>query len=302
MRRLWPVFSTLLRGTLQAAAIIVVTFVLCRVMPGDVVDVLGLEGGLTGEQQAAMRHALGLDQPVWKQLYDWVAQALGGDFGTSIRFSRPVASMLVNAVPVTLKLATGSFVVGLVLALGLAIAATSTRLRLIDGLVDGLNIWSIAVPTFCAGVVGILLFSLWLNWLPVIGSFVLPILIIGLDNAGQIVKLLREELREAVSLPHVRTARAKGLSPLRVAVAHILPAAAPVALALSGLVLAGLVAGTLTMEVLFGLPGIGSLMLNAVYGRDYPVILAAVTTIAVSLVAINTLVDVLQRLIDPRVR
>uniref|UniRef100_UPI0013DD61D2 ABC transporter permease subunit n=1 Tax=Stenotrophomonas maltophilia TaxID=40324 RepID=UPI0013DD61D2 len=95
---------------------------------------------------------------------------------------------------------------------------------------------------------------------------VLPVVIVGLDNAGQIVKPLREELKEAIALPHVRTARAKGLSPWRIATAHVLPAAAPVLLALTGLVLAGLVSGTLTMEVLFGLPGVGSLMLNAVYG------------------------------------
>jgi peptide/nickel transport system permease protein len=134
----------------------------------------------------------------------------------------------------------------------------------------------------------------------VLGGMLLPVLIIGVDSAGQIVKPLCEEMREASTSAHVRTARAKGLSPLRVAVVHLLPTALPVALALSGLVLAGLVAGTLTMEVLFGLPGIGSLTLNAIHGRDYPVIQAAVVVIAVALVAINSLTDILHRLIDPR--
>ncbi|QCI68337.1 ABC transporter permease [Phreatobacter stygius] len=302
MNRVLPVAVTVLRGLAQAAAIVALTFFLCRVIPGDVVDVLGLEGGLTEAQQVEMRRDLGLDKPLASQFIDWSAKALSGDFGQSLRFERPVADMLVHALPVTFRLASGSFVLGLGLALIIAIGATAFRSRLAEGAVDALNLWSIAVPTFCAGVAGIMVFSLWLGWLPVIGSLVLPILIIGLDNAGQIVKPLREELKEAVTLPHVRTARAKGLTPWRIATAHVLPAAAPVLLALTGLVLAGLVSGTLTMEVLFGLPGVGSLMLNAVYGRDYPVILAAVATVAVALVAINTVVDVLHRLIDPRIR
>lgn len=300
-RRLVPVLVALLRGLAQAFAIVALTFFLCRVMPGDVVDVMGLEGGLSEAQQAALRVELGLDRPVALQFLDWLRHALAGDFGLSLRFHKPVADMLAGALPITLKLAAWSFVVGIALALGLAVAATASRRRWLDALVDGVNIWSIAMPTFCAGVIGIMLFSLRLHWLPVIGSMVLPVAIIGLDNAGQVVKLLREELKEAGTLPHVRTARAKGLSPARIALAHVLPAAMPILLALSGLVLAGLVAGTLTMETLFALPGLGSLALNAIYGRDYPVIMAAITVIAVALVAVNTLIDVLTRLVDRRI-
>ena len=300
MDRLASVLFAVLRGLVQAACIVALTFFLCRVMPGDVVDVLGLEGGLTAEQQLEMRRALGLDQPLLSQFVTWVSQALSGDFGRSLRFDQPVAGMLADALPVTLRFALLSFTFGVGLALLLAVAATAFRSRWLDGLIDGINIWSIAVPTFCAGFAAILIFSIWLGWLPVIGGLLMPVIIIGLDNAGQIVKSLREELKEAVMLPHVRTARAKGLSPWRIAIAHVLPAAAPIMLALSGLALGGLVAGSLTMEVLFALPGIGSLTLNAIHGRDYPIILAAVTVIAVALVLINTVIDVLHRLIDPR--
>lgn len=300
MDRLASVFFAVLRGLVQAACIVALTFFLCRVMPGDVVDVLGLEGGLTADQQVEMRRALGLDQPLLSQFVTWVSHALQGDFGRSLRFDQPVSDMLANALPVTLRFAFLSFAFGVGLALLLAIAATAFRSRWLDGLIDGINIWSIAVPTFCAGFAAILIFSIWLGWLPVIGGLLMPVIIIGLDNAGQIVKSLREELKEAVMLPHVRTARAKGLSPWRIAIAHVLPAAAPIMLALSGLALGGLVAGSLTMEVLFALPGIGSLTLNAIHGRDYPIILAAVTVIAVALVLINTVIDILHRLIDPR--
>lgn len=300
MNRIVSILRPVANGLIQAACIVALTFFLCRVMPGDVVDVFGLEGGLSAQQQIEMRHQLGLDQPLTMQFLAWIDHALKGDFGRSLRFDQPVGDMLVTALPVTAKLAGLSFVFGVGLALMLAIGATAFRSRVLDGLIDGVNIWSIAVPTFCAGFVGILLFSIWFGWLPVVGSLVLPVIIIGLDNAGQIVKSLREELKEAVMLPHVRTARAKGLSPWRIALAHVLPAAAPILLAVSGLVLGTLVAGSLTMEVLFGLPGIGSLTLNAIHGRDYPVILAAVTIIAVSLVFINMVVDVLHRFIDPR--
>lgn len=300
MGRFTSVLSAVLRGIVQAACIIALTFFLCRVMPGDVVDVLGLEGGLTADQQAEMRRALGLDQPLLTQFFAWVSHALSGDFGQSLRFDQPVSSMLANALPVTMKLALLAFAIGVGLALLLSIAATAFRARWIDALIDGVNVWSIAVPTFCAGFGAIFLFSIWLGWLPVIGGLLMPVLIIGIDNAGQIVKSLREELKEAMMLPHVRTARAKGLSPWRIAIAHVLPAAAPIMLALSGLALGGLVAGSLTMEVLFALPGIGSLTLNAIHGRDYPIILAAVTVIAVALVLINTVVDIVHRLIDPR--
>lgn len=286
---------------LQATAIVVLVFLLVRVVPGDTVDVLATQGDLTEAQQQVMRHELGLDRSIGAQLLAWSSAALGGDFGESIRFRRPVAGMLATALPTTLTFAAMSFAVGLAIAFGLAVTAATSTGRRAAALVDAVNIWSIAFPTFCVGVLGILVFSVWLGWLPVLGSMVLPVLIIGIDSAGQIVKPLYEELREATAAAHVRTARAKGLHPLRVVLVHLLPTALPVALTLSGLVLAGLLAGTLTMEVLFGLPGIGSLLLNAIHGRDYPVVQATIVVIAVALVVINALADILHRVIDPRV-
>lgn len=301
MSRFVPILFTVLRGIAQATGIVVIIFLLCRVVPGDVVDVLGLEGGLTAEQAQAMRVHLGLDQPLVFQFFDWIGSALHGDFGMSLRFNTSVTDMLLHALPVTLSLAGASFLIGLTLALLLAVAATALRSPFFDLAIDAVNIWSIAVPTFCVGFISILVFSIWLGWLPVLGGIFMASVIVGIDNAGQIVKPLREELKEAVLLPHVRTARAKGLGPARIAIAHVLPAAAPIVLALSGIVLAGLVSGSITMEVLFGLPGIGSMALSAIHGRDYPVVMAAITVIAIALVVINTVVDIIHRSIDPRV-
>ncbi len=300
MARFGSVALALLRMAAQAAGIVVVVFLLCRVAPGDAVDRMALEGGLTAAEETALRHEMGLDRPLLDDLTTWAGAALTGDFGNSLRYGRPVADMLATALPTTLALAAGSFTLGLILALGLAVSAAITGSRVLTGLVNLVNVWSIALPTFCVGVVAILVFSVWLGWLPVVGALLMPIIIIAIDNAGQIGKPLFEELREATTSAHVRTAHAKGLGRPRVAFFHLLPTALPVALALSGLVLAGLVAGTLTMEILFSLPGIGSLMLNAIHGRDYPVVQAAITVVAVALVVINAVIDIIHRTVDPR--
>ncbi|PMR77395.1 ABC transporter permease [Billgrantia endophytica] len=300
MNLLQDIAFQLARALMQAFAIMVIVFLLVRVTPGDVVDVLAIEGDLTAEQQEVMREELGLDRPLVTEFFNWVRQAATGDLGQSLRYGRPVADMVGNALPTTLTLAASSFIIGLVLAFSTALTATMTQGRFTTSLVNLLNIWSIAFPTFCVGVAAILVFSIWLGWLPVLGAMIAPVVIIGIDNAGQIAKPLFEELREAANSAHVRTARAKGLHPVRIAIAYLLPTAIPIALALSGLILAGLVAGTLTMEVLFGLSGIGSLTLQAIHGRDYPVVQGAVVVIALGIVAINTVMDILHRLIDPR--
>lgn len=300
MKKLLHLVGELGKGLLQCAAIVTLTFIFCRTIPGDAVDVLGIEGGLTAEQALAMRREMGLADPWFVQFLHWLEAAANGDLGTSLRFGRPVAEMIANALPVTLKLAGESFVLGLALALFLALYSVIRKNKWGERWVEILNTWSIAMPTFCAGVICILIFSIWLGWLPVLGSFVLPVIIMALDNGGQIVKPLSEELKESACLPHIRTARAKGLAPLRIALYHILPNTTGILLSLSGLVLGSLVAGTLTMEILFGLPGLGSLTLNAIHGRDTPVVLACVAFIAVCLVLINTAVDILRQMADPR--
>lgn len=215
MHKLWLLASTVGKGLLQCVLIVALTFLFCRTIPGDAVDVLGLEGGLTAEQAAAIRQALKLDDPWLVQFGDWLSAASRGDLGQSLRFGRSVSDMLLNAIPVTLQLAGWAFVLGLFLALGLSLWAAARQSAFADSLVEGLNAWSIAMPTFCAGVIFILLFCIELHWLPVIGSFVLPAVIMGLDSGGTIVKPLREELKESAALPYVRTAKAKGLQPQR---------------------------------------------------------------------------------------
>jgi peptide/nickel transport system permease protein len=292
----------LLRQVVLLAAIAIAVFLLIRIMPGDVVDSMALEGSLDEEAVAALRADLGLDAGVIEQFRIWASRALTGDFGDSLRFDRPVAGLILAALPTTLTLAALALGTGLALGIGLAAAAALWPRSLLPALVEALNLWSIALPTFCVGLAAILVFSVGLGWLPVVGQMLSPVLILGLDIAGQLVKPLHEDLKEAATSAHIRTARAKGLAPARIVLRHLLPNALTTVVALGGLILAGLIGGALTMEVLFGLPGLGTLAFQAISGRDYPVIQAVVLVFAIGVAVVNALADLAQRALDPRLR
>jgi peptide/nickel transport system permease protein len=289
-----------LRQVFKVLCIAFVIFLLVRAVPGDIADMYEARGDYDASQLEDLRASLGLHDSLVQQFGRWGWNGLHGDLGESMRFGASVADMVMGALPVSLLLAGASLAVGLLLGFALAVAALAFPNSRLGGWIESLNIWSIAVPTFCTGIIGILVFSVWLKWLPIRGQLLLPILIVGIDVAGQIVKPLYEELKETAHAPFVRTARAKGLSRWRIAWRHMLPNSLSVIVALSGVILGGLVGGTLTVEALFGLPGIGSLALEAIRGRDYPVIQAAVMALAGFVVLVNVLTAALHRCIDPR--
>ena len=279
----------------------VIVFILLRIVPGDIIDQVASEGGFTTSMMEQMRRDFGLDRPVWEQLLFWLTRVAHGDFGMSLRFQQPISDMLAGAVMPTVSLAIPAFVIGLSLGVALAVSAAAWPRSGLRSVVEAINIWSIAVPTFCVGLVGILVFVLWLHWTPLSGNIWLPALVIGLDIAGQLAKPLLEDLEEELGSPYVRTAAAKGVLRLAIVFRHVLPNAISTLLALSGLVMGGLAGGTLTMEVLFGHAGLGKLALDAVLARDYPVTQAAVVVIAAAVILINSLMTGLARLLDPRV-
>lgn len=294
-------YSAQLGRQLLAIGIIAFTlFLLVRAAPGDITDYYAARGDYDAAALATLRTDLGLDDSLATQFQRWLAHASHGDFGESMRYGSPVAAMLAEALPHTLRLAALSLAFGLAMGVGLAILALACpRLRL-GAVVEGLNVWSIAVPSFCTGVLGILVFSIWLKWLPIRGQMLLPVLILGLDIAGQIGKPLYEELKETTRAGFVRTARAKGLSAWRITWRHILPNCLSQVIALSGVILGGLVGGALTMEALFAHPGLGGLTLEAIRSRDYPVIQIAVMVLAALVVLVNLAAAALQRWADPR--
>jgi peptide/nickel transport system permease protein len=210
--------------------------------------------------------------------------------------------MIGHAIPHTLMLAGLALALGLTLGITVAAVAAARPGGIWPSVVQVLNVWSIALPTFCVGLAAILVFSIWLGWLPVRGQLLMPVLVLGIDIAGQIAKPLHEELKEILATPFIRSARAKGLGPGAIVLRHVLPNAAGVLSAISGLILAGLVSGALTMEVLFGLPGLGSLAFQAIAGRDWTVLQSVIVLFALGVIAANLLADLAHRLADPRVR
>lgn len=296
-------FSSATQIGRQLFAVAVITFTLfflVRAAPGDITDYYSARGDYDATALAELRSDLGLDQSVAVQFERWLAHASRGDFGESMRYGSSVYDMLIEAVPHTLRLASMSLAFGLVLGVGLAILALACpRLRLSAG-IEALNVWSIAVPSFCTGVLGILVFSIWLKWLPIRGQMLLPVVILGLDIAGQIAKPLYEELKETARAGFVRTARAKGLSGWRITWRHVLPNCLSQVIALSGVILGGLVGGALTMEALFAHPGLGGLTLDAIRSRDYPVIQISVMVLAAFVILVNLAASGLQRWADPR--
>lgn len=290
-----------LRLVALVVGIAALAFLLLRVVPGDVVDLIAIEGGFDRTQMDRLRAELGIDRPLLVQFGEWVARALAGDLGSSLRFGRPIADMIWAAAPATLALAAAGFSFGIALGAGLALAALAFPRSPARALVEALNLWSIAVPTFCVGLVLILIVVLWLRWMPLLGNMALPSVVIGLDIAGQIAKPLYEDMRAQTEAPYVRAAYAKGLSRFAVVTRHILPNAATTLLALSGLILGGLVGGTVTMELLFGLNGLGKLAFDSVIGRDYPLTQAIVVVLAASTAVVNAGMLAAARLIDPRV-
>ena len=291
-----------LRQAMLLAGIAIAVFLLIRIVPGDVVDSMALEGSLDDDAIAALRAELGLDAGTLTQFRIWASRALIGDFGNSLRFDRPASELILAALPTTLGLAALALAAGLALGIVMAAAAALWPGSAVPSLVEILNLWSIALPTFCVGLAAILVFSVWLGWLPVIGQWLSPVLILAVDIAGQVAKPLHEDLKEAATASHIRTARAKGLSPARIVLRHLLPNALTTVVALGGLILAGLIGGALTMEVLFGLPGLGTLAYQAISGRDYPVIQAVVLVFAAGVVMVNWATDAIQRGLDPRLR
>ena len=301
-RLLGSIGLDLLRSLAIAAGIVVFTFFVIRMIPGDVVDLRGIEGSLTYSQQTAMREELGLNKGWLEQFWLWLGMILSGDLGTSARYSTPIADLLATVIPSTLALGTAALSIGLVLGIGLPTLACLYPRSIFVALVEFITIWSITIPTFSIGILCVIVFAVWLGWIPAIGNFTVPALILGLDIAGTLAKMLHEDMTDIQTADFIRTARAKGLTRAQIVLRHILPNALTTVVALIGLILASVLTGALTMEVVFGLPGLGTLALQAIKGRDYPVVQAIIIWLGLAVVVANFITDMVQKLVDPRLR
>jgi len=304
------IFLLLLRRMASTAAVVlgvaVLVFLLIHLIPGDPVDVMLGESAQPADR-AALRHALGLDQPILTQLLNYLQRMFTLDLGQSLHSQRPITALLAERIPATVELAVVALGVTLLLAVPLGLVAAAHRDTLWDQGAMTFSLLGVSIPNFWMGPLLILVFALWLGWFPVsgregAGAVVLPALTLGTSLAAILARMIRSSVLEVLGEDYIRTAYAKGLSRRRVLLRHALPNALLPVITVLGLQLGTLLAGAVITETVFSWPGIGLLTIEAIQSRDYPVVQACVLLIALTYVLINSLTDLLYAVIDPRIR
>ncbi len=286
-------------------AVITVTFFLVRLAPGGPFDE---EREVPPEVRAQLLAAYNLDAPLWRQYTDYLAGVAQGDLGPSLtRSSRSVSEWIALRAPVSFEL--GAYALAIALGIGLVaglLAALKPNTAL-DHTPMSLAMIGICVPSFVLGPVLVLIFSLWLGWLPVFGwdepaDKILPSITLGTAYAAYVARLTRGGMLEVLTQDFIRTARAKGLSEARVVLLHGLRGGVQPVVAFLGPAAAGLLTGSFVVETIFQIPGLGSMFVQSALDRDYTMILGTVLVYATLLLALNLVADLLHAWLDPRVR
>ena len=317
-----------------AAGIVLVTFVLLRLLPGDPVDIMmGQAGNVSEAEIQALRHQLGLDRPLWVQLGHFATGLVRGDLGRSIRTARPVADLIGEALPATLELSLAALVFAVGVGVTAGVVAAARHRSALDHAAMATALVGISMPAFWLGLVLILVFGVTLGWLPTSGRIdpglqvptvtglmlvdsllardlsafrsalehlVLPAVTLGAEPAAILARVVRSSMLEALGADYVRVARAKGVSEWRVVYRHALRNAMVPSVTVLGLQMGVLLGGNMIVETVFSWPGLGRLVVGAIFARDYPVVQGAVLLYAVTFLAANLLVDVLYTVINPR--
>uniref|UniRef100_A0A9E8A5M4 ABC transporter permease n=1 Tax=Bosea sp. NBC_00436 TaxID=2969620 RepID=A0A9E8A5M4_9HYPH len=307
IRRLAGAFLVLVLVSLMS-------FALIWLVPGDPAAAF-LDASATPEQVAKLRSALGLDLSLPQQMLGWYGRILSGDLGQSILLNRSVTAALVERLPVTLSLAALALAFAVFFGVAAGIIAAVNHNRWPDQAVMTTALLGLSVPDFWLGLVMVLVFAVSLGWLPSGGftpflqspiewlrGMVLPALTLGLVQVGFIARMARASMLDTLSQDYVRTADAKGLAKLHVALRHALPNAMIPILTVIGIVSGALLGGAVIVEQVFSIPGIGRLIVGAIASRDFPVLQGGLLFLAVVYLAINLVVDILYAVVDPRVR
>lgn len=286
--------------------VLLLTFVLVHSIPGDPVEVM-LGESATSADREVLRQNLGLDEPLPIQFFQYVAKVAQGDLGVSIHSKKPIVDLLAERLPATIKLAALALMIAISIGVPLGIVAALKVDRWADNLATVLSLTVSAMPHFWLGPLLMMVFALWLGFLPVSGmdantSIILPALTLGFGLAAILTRMTRASMLEVLHEDFIRTARAKGLPEKIVILKHALRAALLPIVTVLGLQLGSLLAGTVITETVFAWDGIGRLLVESIEKRDYPVTQACVLVIALTYVFVNLLTDIIYTRIDPRVR
>lgn len=293
-------------AALAVLGVCTLVFLLIHLVPGDPVEVM-LGEGASAADRGALRAALGLDRPLAEQYLGYLGRVARLDLGTSLHDRRPVLDLLFERAGPTLELALAALILAVLIALPLGVLAAQHRGGTLDRAAMTVSLIGAAIPNFWLGPLLILVFSLWLGWTPVSGrdgwwSLILPALTLGTGLAAVLARMVRASVLEVLNEDYVRTARAKGLGPVAVLWGHALRTAWLPILTLIGLQLGALLAGAVITETVFAWPGLGSLLVEAIQQRDYPVVQGAVLLISLTYVLVNGATDLAYGLLDPRTR
>ncbi len=279
-------------------------FLIVHAIPGDpAVIAAGLEASPETVEQ--IRRDLGLDRPLPEQFVTFVTRAVRGELGTSIRTGAPVAEEIADRLPYTARLALWSVLVAAVIGVGAGSVSAVWHNRALDHVVMVTTLVAVSTPSYWLALMMMLTFSVWLGLLPSIGAttplhYVLPVATLGLQSAGEVARMTRAALLDVLGEEYLRAARAKGVPEIRVLVRHALANALVPVTAIIGLRFGGLLAGTVLVESVFAIPGVGRMMVDAVVARDFPMIQGGVLAVATLYVAVNAATDMLATLADPR--
>lgn len=300
--------------TIAGAGLLI--FLALRLMPGDVVSILQQqESSMTAEQAETLRRVLGLDKPIWQQFADWVGPMLRGDFGVSLFTQRSVTDIIQERLVVTAELSLMSIVIGLLIAAPLGVISALRPNSFVDYVVRTLSIVSLAAPNYWLAIIALLVLSKWVGWLPPlmyqsplddpianVQKLIVPAVILGTGSAGALTRYLRSSLLEVLRQDYINTARSKGLTEPRIVYRHALKNAFIPVFTILGFQFANIFGGSVIMEQIFSIPGMGQLTLTSIYQRDWAITQALTLMFAIAFVYVNIAVDVAYSWIDPRIR
>lgn len=292
----------------------VVSFTIIHLTPGNPAQVI-LGENADPSQVAVLNHKLGLDGPLWQQFLSWAAAALHGDLGQSVFYGQPVTDVVVGHLRPTVYEAVLATVASLLVAWPTGLVAAWRRRSALDRAFMSVSLVGVSIPSFWLALMLIAVFAVGLGWLPVTGYFppssglgqfglhlVLPVVVLAASQAAIIARMLRDGVIDSLRRPYIRTARAKGASETAVVLGHAMPNALVPTLTVIGSSLATLLSGVVVVEVVFNIPGIGNLIIQAIQNRDYPLVEGIALVFALIYVGVNLLVDLSYALADPRIR
>lgn len=275
-------------------------------MPGDPIDMV-VDRKVSEEVKQEIAHELGYDQPFFTQYFNWVNDVLHGDFGTSTRYKSDVWDLMGDRIPYSLTLCGWSLLLETVIALPLGLLCAIKKDGFFDRFTVNFSLLMTAVPSFWLGALFILFFAVELGWLPISGysspeNFIMPVAVTVLSTMGGTLRITKTEVLEVLNEKYVTTAYAKGLSKKTVMVKHVLRNSLILVTTLIFMSIPWLISGAVVIEKMFGLPGMGNLLLNSIIVQDMPVVQAVLLLIAILTVICNLLSDIIMGILDPRIR